>query len=173
MMCFKWISVLANTVTSLSFIFGICQFYSYKQDLKTERSFSFSNKFFEQHIIDKTSKFLIGEKRKSAITFLRNNAKNDLIADKLIKNYLFSIVKNHEFEWFMLLDFYSSVFQCVYNNLCDKKNISYTVLHNGRDFFINTYNYYCYYLNNKKNPKDIDLFKKVALFYRETEFNCD
>ena len=168
------IQSVTNIVTIISLVYGFVQYCHYKKNLRVERSMSFNSKFFDTEIVNANKKFKSGEDdRENVEKIVTLSAGNKSLKDKLIRMYLVEKVQANQQDWFTLYDFYSSVYQCIDKELCDKESISHSIKSSGLKFFKNYVVYNCKYESYKTDTLDTEMLRKVRKFYYPKFKDCN
>jgi hypothetical protein len=172
--CKDTIQAITNVVTILSLFYGVYQYCKYDKNVRIERTMSYNSKFFDTEIIGANKKFMSGDEDKETIERLKLLASNDKdLKEKLVRSFIIEKVQRNEHDWFVLYDFYVSVYQCIKSDLCDKDTLSHSIKSNGLKFFKNFIHYNCKYEANKSDFMDIEILRKVRKYYYPSFKDCN
>lgn len=163
---------LTNIATIFTLLFGFIQFCSFNQDQKIDKTFEKNRIFYEGEVSAAWKKTIINPEVVSEITsysFLPVELKKDIFLTILKKK-----VSESETELQILINYYSSIKDCISANVCSKNYVDRFLLSEARSFFRNYKSYMCNLKNAKKADeeyvKELDFLFK---FYTSIEMMCD
>jgi len=128
---------VSHIVTALTLVLGLVQFCSYRSDLKVQRSLDAKNKFYDNSVSDAWGKLSLVTVDREKIEKIMSKLKKGEEAEVEVENYLTNKAKDNEDSWFILLDYFTFIYQCVEKDMCDSSLVGEIILSSGRKFFKN------------------------------------